>query len=293
MKQVSSGTATRISVALDTPSRKWSFASMQRLYFFCYHKVGTALCANIARKIAALFGWQADYLPGLINGLDPSKQIITFAHSLIEFDLSTIPHKGVRLIRDPRDVWLSGYLYHQHCRERWCTNETLDLTPPILFPRVPYSQQHRSEEWKRDYLVGLNGLSYQRNLLSRDRDSGLEFEMNRYADWTIQAMLAWKHDPSTIDVKIEDLMADFDGTLTLIFRHFGIPEVDIPLALAAAASEDIGRMSDAQIAANPNIYSRSISKWRSMLTPTQIERFQSRYGEAIERLGYSLLSVAR
>ena len=28
---------------------------------------------------------------------------------------------------------------------------------------------------------------------------------------------------------------------------FGIPEVDIPLALAAAASEDIGRMSDAQI----------------------------------------------
>jgi hypothetical protein len=111
---------------------------MQPWYFFCYHKVGTALCANITRKIAACFGWQADYLLGPIKGVDPSKQIVTFAHPYIEFDLSTIPHKGVRLIRDPRDVWLSGYLYHQHCRERWCINEDFDLTPPILPPRVPF-----------------------------------------------------------------------------------------------------------------------------------------------------------
>jgi len=260
---------------------------MQRSYFFCYHKVGTALCANIARQIATRFDWQADYLLGLIKGVDSSKQIVTFAHSLIDFDLSTIPHRGVRLIRDPRDVWLSGYLYHQDCRERWCINETLDLTPPILPPRVPYSQQHRSEEWKRAYLLGLNGLSYQRNLLSKDRDSGLAFEMDRYADWTMQAMLAWKPDPDTIDVKIEDFMADFDGTLALILRHFGIREFDIPAALAAAASEDIARMSDAQIAANPNIHSRSISKWRTMLTLRQIEQFEALYGEAIARLGYA------
>jgi hypothetical protein len=260
---------------------------MQPLYFFCYHKVGTTLSARIACKIAALFGWHADYLLGPISRVDASKQIITFAHSLIEFNLSTIPHKGVRLIRDPRDVWLSGYLYHQHCNERWCTNECFDLTPPIVPPRIPYSQHYRSEEWKRAYLVGLNGLSYQRNLLSKDRDSGLDFEMNRYTDWTIEAMLAWKPDPDTIDVKIEDFMADFDGTLTLMLRHFGIREVDIPAALTALASEDIARMNDAEIAANPNIYSRSISKWRTMLTPKQIQHFEARYAAAIGRLGYA------
>jgi hypothetical protein len=261
---------------------------MQHLYFFCYHKVGTILCSKIARQLARQFGWKVYYPLGRIDAVDRSKRIVTFAHSLIDFDLSAIPHKGVRLIRDPRDVWLSGYLYHQHCRERWCINENFDLTPPILPPRVPYSQQQRSEEWKRSYLVGLNGLSYQRNLLVKDRDSGLEFEMNRYAAWTIEAMLAWRHDPDTIDVKIEDFMTDFDGTLTLMLRHLGICEVDIPKALAAAAREDINRMSDDRIAANPNIYSRSISKWRSMLIPMQIERFQAQYGEAIQQLGYAL-----
>src|SRR5262249_21912920 len=176
---------------------------------------------------------------GLMNGVDASKQIITFGHSLIDFDLSTIPHKGVRLIRDPRDIWLSGYLYHQRCKERWCTNECFDLTPPILPPRIPYSQHHRSAEWKRTYLVGLNGLSYQRNLIWKERDSGLDFERNRYTDWTIEAMLAWKPDPDTIDVKMEVFMADFDGTLTLMLQHFGIREADIPVIVAALASEDI------------------------------------------------------
>jgi hypothetical protein len=259
-----------------------------QMHFFCYHKSGTALCSAIAHKIAARFGWQANSLLGLVNSVDQTKQIVTFAHSLIGFDLSTVPHKGVRIIRDPRDVWLSGYLYHRHCNERWCINEGFDLTPPILFPRVPYSQQHRPEEWKRDYLAGLNGLSYQKNLLARGREAGLAFEMERYADWTISAMKAWKPDADTIDVKIEDFMADFDQTLMLILQHFGLSKADIPAALAAAASEDIGRMSDAQIERNPHIHSRSISKWRAMLVPQQVAAFEARYGAVIERLGYQL-----
>src|SRR5262249_37323907 len=147
--------------------------------------------------ITTLFGWQKELHLGLVKCIDLSKQMVVFAHSLVDFELSAIPHKGVRLVRDPRDVWLSSYLYHQRCRERWCISENFDLTSPILAPRVPYSQQHRSEDWKRAYVEGLNGLSYQRNLLSRDADSGLDFEMNRYTDWTVEAMLAWKHDPST------------------------------------------------------------------------------------------------
>jgi hypothetical protein len=260
--------------------------AFMQMYFFCYHKTGSELCASIARKIAERFVWQADYLLGLVRSVDRSKQIVTFAHSLIDFDLSTVPHRGVRLIRDPRDVWLSGYLYHRHCRERWCINEQFDLTPPIRFPRIPYSQQHRSEEWKRAYIAGLGGMSYQKNLLARDQNAGRFFEMERYADWTISEMASWKPDPDTIDIKLEDFMADFDGTLALILRHFGVEDADIPSALAAAASEDIGRMTDTQLATNPHIHSRSISKWRGMLTPDQQRKFEARYGSAIAQLGY-------
>lgn len=262
------------------------FRAMHRSFFFCYHKVGSALCAKLAEKLAATFGWEAAAWAGQIKWIDPSKQITTFAHSLIEFDLSATPHKGVRLLRDPRDILVSGYLYHQRCRERWCINDHFDLTPPILPPRVPHSQAHRSEEWKRAYLINLGGLSYQQNLLTRDREEGLNFEMDRYTRWTIEAMLSWKPDPDTIDVKIEHFIANFDGTLELIFRHFGLPESDIPKALAAVRDEDLARMSDEQIAENPHIHSRSISKWKTMLTPQQIQQFDEKYAGAIAHLGY-------
>jgi hypothetical protein len=258
-----------------------------QMYFFCYHKVGSSLCAAIAQRIASRFDWNTDYLLGLAKQVDRSKQIVTFAHSLVDFDLSRYPHRSVRLIRDPRDVWLSGYLYHRRCREGWCINEEFDTKPPILFPRVPYSQQHRPEEWKQHYIVGLDGMSYQKNLLARDEDAGLSFEMERYAEWTISAMISWKADPDTVDFKIEDFMADFDGVLARILRHFGMREPDIPGALSVAAVEDIRRMTDTQLAANPHIHSRSISKWRAMLTPKQLRKFETRYGDAIEQLGYA------
>ena len=264
--------------------------SKMQMFFFCYHKVGSVLCAKISQKIAAPFGWHADFALGLVRTVDPSKQIVTFAHSLVGFDLTRIPHRGVRLVRDPRDVWLSGYLYHRHCREGWCINEAFDPTPPIMFPRVPLSQQHRSETWKRDYLAGLNGKSYQRNLLSLDQIEGLIFERDRYADWTISAMMDWQPDPHTIDVRLEDFMGDFEGTLTRILRHFGMRESDIPVALTAAATEDVRRMSDAQIDANPHIHSRSISKWRTMVGQEHIKLFEAQYGGAIEKLGYCVSS---
>lgn len=72
----------------------------RRMYFFCYHKTGTVLCTAIARKIAARFGWSATILPGLVKSVDPAKQIVVFAHSLIDFDLQSTPHRGVR--PDPR-----------------------------------------------------------------------------------------------------------------------------------------------------------------------------------------------
>jgi hypothetical protein len=216
-------------------------------FFFSYHKSGTDLCGGLARRLAERFGWSREGHLGLVRQIDPAKRIVAFAHSLIGFDLSSRPHRGVRIIRDPRDIWLSGYLYHRSCTEPWCRNEYFDLRPPIGFPQVPHSQAHRAEDWKKDYIRALGGMSYQRNLFALDRDAGLRFELQRYAAWTIEAMLAWQPDPDTIDVKLEDFVADFDGVLTRILQHFGLSEPDIAAALAACAPEDINRMSDAQL----------------------------------------------
>jgi hypothetical protein len=256
-------------------------------YFFSYHKVGTVLCGEIARCLAALFGWEWASVVGLARQVDRAKRVVTFQHSLVDFDLARHPHRGVRLIRDPRDVCLSGYQYHRHCSERWCTNQIFDPTPPIMFPQVPYSQQHRPEDWKRHYIAGLGGRSYQQNLRDRDEDSGLSFEMERFASWTVSAMLAWTPDPDTIDVRIEDFMADFDGVLAHILRHFGLNDADIRAGVAAASPQDVRRMSDAAIALNPHISGRTISRWRDVLTEAQKIRLCTEFSDAIERLGYA------
>ena len=259
-----------------------------QIYFFCYHKAGTTLVRQILETVSPLVGWRFGSVEGAASDGDPAMDAIQFEHSLIEFDLAARPHRGVRLVRDPRDVWLSGYLYHEHCREPWCVNGSFDAARPISFPKVPYSQQHRSEKWKRAYLKALGGISYQDNLKRLSLEDGLEFELVRYADWTISAMAAWKPDPHTIDVRIEDFMADFDGVLGRILRHCGVDEGEIPRAVAAASVADIRRMSDDDLRSNPHIHSRQISKWRTRLTPRQIAGFEARYADEIRQIGYSL-----
>ena len=101
---------------------------------------------------------------------------------------------------------MSSYLYHLRCSEPWCINHDLSLVEPILFPRVPYSQQQFYEPWKRHYLISLEGRSYQDNLRALATSAGLLFELNHYAGWTIDSMLQWHYDqPSVLEVHFERL----------------------------------------------------------------------------------------
>jgi hypothetical protein len=116
------------------------------------------------------------------------------------------------MIRDPRDIWVSGHLYHRHCQEEWCINTDMDPTPPIAWPKVDHSFAHWPEDWKRRYLERLNGKSYQRNLLERSMVEGLDFELEGYTGCTLAAMREWRlNGADALDVKLEDVMADFDG----------------------------------------------------------------------------------
>jgi hypothetical protein len=53
-----------------------------------------------------------------------------------------------------------------------------------------------------------------------------------------------------------------------------------------ARSEDIRRMDDSAIAERPQITSRTISKWRDVLSTVQIAQFEERHADLIRDLGY-------
>ena len=224
---------------------------------------------------------------GFAAEADRDADIVIFVHSLIGFDVAGLECRGVRLVRDPRDVWVSGYLYHTHCSEKWCTNEDFDVTAPIVWPRVPKSQQHRSERWKRKYLKRLGGKSYQQNLLELDQTGGLAFELRRYARWTIKSMCAWRPSPSIVDYQMERLSTDFDSFMGMLFDHLGLKGEKLDIAMSIAARHDVTRMSDAQIAANDHIHSRELSKWRGFLQADDVALYESRFAGASTILGYA------
>ena len=158
---------------------------------------------------------------------------------------------------------------------------------PIHASIIPF--EHYPEGWKRAYLAGLGGKSYQRNLLERDREAGLAFELAGYTGRTLDAMRGWRlATPDVLQVQLEAVMCDFDGALAAIFKHLGFSDDECAQAVELARPHDIARMSDEAVARNRHIHSRTISKWRDFLSAAQIDEFERRYGELIADLGYRL-----
>lgn len=258
---------------------------------FSYHKTGTSLFLQVMTKVCAKLGLTLVNHYGLVEQLEPEPDVVLLPHSLLRCRLNH-PYRAIRLIRDPRDIWVSGYLYHLRCREGWCINADLDPTPPIGWPQVDFSVSHRTEDWKRRYLERLGGQSYQQNLRNRSLADGLDFELDGYTGCTLTTMAEWPLSKVVaLDVKLEDVMTDFDGTMLRIFAHYGFTVEQCRVALEVARTEDVRRMDDAAIAERPQISSRRISRWREVLAAPQIARFEDRYGALILGLGYLLTSA--
>lgn len=265
-------------------------AERARIVVCTYHKSGTTLFHRILEPLAKQLGLRFAVLYGMVEKIDPAIDIALIGHSLMR-PIRRPPFHCVRIIRDPRDILVSGYLYHLRTREGWCTNTNFDPTPPITWPRVDFSMQHRPEEWKQAWLTRLQGRSYQQNLRDRDLTQGLIFELEGYTASTLGAMRNWKPPVGAMDVRLEDIALSFDTTMRRIFLHLGLTEDECAIAVRIAAQHDVNRMDDAALARNSHIHSRQLSKWRDVLTPRVLQMIERRHGDLISMLGYEATPV--
>ena len=141
--------------------RKSNQGNSTPILLFCYHKVGTVLLSKVFREISDTNNWKFQSLLGNQTELPGNSDVILIGHSLIDLNDLRTPFIGIHFVRDPRDIIVSGYLYHCRTTEKWCINSDFSLKPPILHPKVPYSQQHRTEEWKMKYLISFGNMTYQ------------------------------------------------------------------------------------------------------------------------------------
>ena len=103
-----------------------------QIIVFTYHKTGTTVFENIFARVSEAWYMPMRKLYGMTPFAPPGPPILMLSHSL----LGSLPQhdfRAIRAIRDPRDIWVSGYHYHRHCSEPWCRNTDFSETPSITF----------------------------------------------------------------------------------------------------------------------------------------------------------------
>lgn len=256
-----------------------------RIHIYTHHKVATALTSKIFREISLYYGLSFKDAPGFHDKIDNS-QIVHYWHSQVSAKILESEHVGVHFIRDPRDIIVSGYLFHKRTDEAWCINKNLDTSGEINHPQVDFSQVHLSHEEKKKYLEWLNGKSYQENISSLSQEEGLIFEMNGFAGRTIEGMVSWSTNQRVIEAKFEDITTEYDQMWIRIFSHLGFEGKALDRAMSIAKKHDIGRMSSDQISQNKHISTGKISKWKEFFSDEVAEKYSEHFGDAHKSLGY-------
>lgn len=237
-----------------------------------HHKTGTVWMRKVWRAISADqdIPFAQCYRAERLNDIPDEGPFILvnwssgFPREVFERDDTRFIH----IIRDPRDVLLSGMRYH---RVAPLGNEK--------FLRKP------REEW--------GGMTYQEkiNSLVDDHDR-LLFEMANKHTTTVKEMLKWpKGHPRALDVRYEDLIEDRDCSY---FRHLlrecDIDGLHVPRAVKEYWNNSLfgGLADEKKRSERQNIHVSSGKKrqWERKLPREVAEVYAQHFQRALEALGY-------
>lgn len=227
-----------------------------------HHKTGTVWMASIFRGIKRHFKLKLH--SGLQSNLPEDADIFLQDHSRVDFPSlrAAAAKKGrkvraIHVIRDPRDVIISGCFYHVKTTEKWANK-----------PRPSFG-----------------GKSYREAIsaLSTDHDK-LVFEMKHAGGKTISDMLAWDYKNSeTFEARYEDLIDDKEFKFFRPMMEFvGFQGDDLAKALEIVKQNSL--FGNAQ--GSEHVRSGESRQWQRTFTPLLKSAFNEQFPDALQRLGY-------
>jgi hypothetical protein len=182
-------------------------------------------------------------------------------HSKFSDDLLSLDFRGFHLIRDPRDVVISGMHHHMKASD---------------------------EVWLQLKQNRFDGLTYQQKILSlpTERDQFL-FELEQRGKLTIFGMTSWNYkDPRFFEARYEDLINDVDGRMFGDVLRFLLLPDDLVEAGVLRFKQQTLFPNRAVPTNHPHIRSGKAEQWRNYFHRWHGERFVEVTGDALITLGY-------
>ncbi len=245
-----------------------------------HHKVGTSWFSAIFRALSAHYDIPLARQPEQIQ---PGGNAFFMQHRVLaapkDFAGGPRGYRGSHMIRDPRDVVISGYHYHLWTEEAWCNKKIADLP------------QQMRDKWKRLPIEDIGHLSYKEYLNTLSAEEGLLAEIDRASNTVVKDIMDWDYsDPLVFEFRYEDIMQNEEQILRQMFSHYGFsPEaIDKSCEIAAefSFSNRTGR-AVGDVDGEHHIRSGKLAQWKTEYQDSHKALFKELHGDALIKLGYA------
>jgi hypothetical protein len=185
-------------------------------------------------------------------------------------DFSLLPSfKGSHLVRDPRDLIVSGYFYHRRGAEPWCLKRNpKNADWKIVNGNVPSGL--RQDQSLSEYLQSV------------DQEQGLmaEIELRKFH---LEAMERWPYGrPNTLELRYENVIGNEVESFDRLTDFLGCSRSQKELALRYAEARSAKNMATT----SRHIRNPSAGQWQEVFTPAVKACFKERYSNLLVKLGY-------
>lgn len=231
-----------------------------------HHKTGTVWMSSTFQRICKVRKIRFCRIDRSepVENMDYSVPTVFFSfHSNFDGfpELQSNKYPVFHLIRDPRDVLISGMYYHRKAKEKWLFDSKIEF--------------------------GTMGYQEKLNSFATERDR-LQFELDNSTTKTTSAMLRWNYSQSrSFECKYENLIQDSEGELfAKACIHLGFGPRELVRCKGGFLRNSIFAKKPRLKGKITHVRSGHAQQWRSVFDKTLAKSFEERFPGGLVKLGY-------